>query len=99
MTVRKESIARGKGDIIGEEELIARIEQAVRDIIDTDPDEIVKLHNIVCQGEIATYESEGGEPLDVKGKVLGTGDNLEWGYIFTSDSDWKCPKCGTTQVV
>lgn len=101
MTVRKEPIVRGKGDIIGEEELIVRINQAVQDIIESDVEGTVKLHNLVCQGEVAIYESESGEPLDMEGKVI-EGTNLDWVYLFTKgddDSDWKCPKCGTTQVV
>lgn len=82
MTVRKESIVRGKGDIIGEEELIARIELAVRDIIDTDIDEAITLHNRLCQGEVVLYESEGGEPLNTEGEVGQP--NSEWAYIFTN---------------
>jgi len=77
-----------KGDIICEAVLIARINQAVRDIIDTDVDETIKLHNLVCQGEVAVYESEGGEPLDTEGKVLGgRAENSEWTYIFTKGED------------
>lgn len=85
MSVRKQLLIRDKGDIVGEEELVARIEQAVRDIIDTDPDETIKLHNLLCQGEVDFYETEGGEPLDTDGK-LGQ-PHSEWAYVFTKGED------------
>lgn len=74
-------MTKTKGDIIGEEELILRVNAAVMDIILNDVAGTIALHNFVCQGQITVYEDEAGDPLDAGGRVIAESDNSA--YIFT----------------
>lgn len=75
-----------KGDVISEREVIERITAAVRNIVESDVDGTIKLHNFVCKGEVAVFESEGGELLNTEGKVV-TEPELAWAYIFTKSEE------------
>jgi len=71
------------GETISEQEMIQRIHEAVQSIIESDVDGTIKLHNLVCKGEVAVFEHKNGNPLDEDGCILGDVESDAWGYIFT----------------
>lgn len=76
------------GDVLSEEEVFARIHAAVKSILDLGVDEMIRLHDLVCDGKIGVYEDKG-KPLDAGGEPL-TEDEVEhgaWMYVFTQGED------------
>jgi hypothetical protein len=72
------------GDVLSEAEVFARIHQAVQSMLELGVDEMIRLHNLVCDGDIAVYEGKDGKPLDAGGEPL-TEDQIEhepWVYVF-----------------
>ena len=80
---------KNKGEIIDEDTLIKRIHTVVEGILEEgDIDDTVKLHNLLCDGQVVIHEDANGEPVDKDGKsITGTEGNEAWTYVFTKSED------------
>jgi hypothetical protein len=77
------------GDVLSEEEVFARIHQAVQSILELDVDDMIRLHNQVADGTITVYEDDDGNLLDAGGARLPQADidSQAWIYTFTRGED------------
>lgn len=80
-----------KGEIIGEATLLQRINEAVQNLMESDADSLIMLHNVVCGGKVELYESDGGEPLTVDGEPLTVDGS--WAYVLVEEDPAGCPFC------
>lgn len=82
-----------KGDLITEDEVAKRICEAVMQlvVVEGDVTHAMQLHNELCEGEITLYQSEGGEPLDIRGQVIDGESPAQshdgFVYLFTEGED------------
>jgi len=77
------------GDVRSEEEVFARIHKAVQSILELGVDEMIRLHNLVADGEITVYEDKQGNLLDAGGALLPQADieSSAWIYKFVKGED------------
>ncbi len=80
---------KGKGELIDEETLLARIMAAVEGVVKNDVQDTVDLHNFLCGGQVQVHETDGGEPADKDGVAIEGADCEVWTYVFTKGDDDK----------
>lgn len=85
------------GDVLSETEVFARIHQAVQSILELGVDEMIRLHNLVCDGSITVYEDKDGKMLDAGGEPMTEAqiEHEPWMYVFDRGEDEPSRTCTT----